>query len=338
MAKLELFSLIVCNILANICYSIIVPFLPLEFKRFELDERIYGYIFGVFAAAVMIGSLVVGKLLSTYGRKLILISGLALMGASMLWFGFIEDVENHYLLTVMWLVIRSIQGVSSSMIQTTSYAITAITYPDDQQKYLGFLEASMGVGLLIGPVAGSILYSSLGFKITFFVIGSAFVILTPLLRFVIPRSVDDIDIRDVVGYESSMSLIRSFSIDHGPKTMKYSELFKRKIFWFTSIAAFFAYFQSWYMEPVLALRLTEFGVDNIFLGVFFAFQPITYVICISLKKLNKLSLKINNALLLHLKLKYFMVYWSLWWKALDFYWIIVNRNFSVLCWTITSYN
>ena len=94
------------------------------------------------------------------------------------------------------------------MIQTTSYAIVAITFPDDQQRYLGFLEASMGVGLLVGPVAGSILYTTLGFKSTFFVIGATFIALAPLLRFVIPKSVDDHDLSNISGIENSMSLVQ----------------------------------------------------------------------------------------------------------------------------------
>ena len=231
----------------------------------------------MYALAVMIGSLVVGKLLTRFGRKFILIFGLTMMGCSMFCFGFITYIESHVVLIIVWLIIRAIQGCSSSMIQTTSYAIVAITFPEEQQRYLGFLEASMGVGLLVGPVAGSILYSTLGFKATFFWIGVTFISLAPLLRFVIPKSVDDHDISSLSGIENSMSLVRSFSLDPGPRTIKYSELFSRKVFVFTAVAAFFSYFQSWYLEPVLALRITEFGVSSLFIGFFFALSPITYV-------------------------------------------------------------
>lgn len=77
MVSLELMSLIMVNILSNICYSILVPFLPIEFAHYDIHVSMYGYIFAMYALAVMVGSPIVGKALTVYGRKLILILGLS---------------------------------------------------------------------------------------------------------------------------------------------------------------------------------------------------------------------------------------------------------------------
>mmetsp|Transcript_4593 Transcript_4593/g.3863 ORF Transcript_4593/g.3863 Transcript_4593/m.3863 type:complete len:95 (+) Transcript_4593:155-439(+) len=94
----------------------------------------------------MIGSLFVGKLLAILGRKVILITGIISMGICMVSFSLIDYFSNKVMIIIACIIIRSLQGVSSSMIQTTSYAIVTACYPQDQQKFLGYIETSVGIG------------------------------------------------------------------------------------------------------------------------------------------------------------------------------------------------
>ena len=269
----------------------------------------------MYAFAVMIGSLIVGKLLAVLGRKTILIFGLALMGISMISFGFITYIHSKIVLIVVSLGIRGLQGFSSSMIQTTSYAIIAIIFKDNQQKYLGYLESSMGVGLITGPMIGSAIYSLFGFEATFFVIGGIFIILAPLLFFVIPKSVNEKD-QDAdysashsgfIRYSSAIYRVssrvshRAIQLAHksdfgekdsplliarreknnknAPKEpVKYYKVLLRPIFLTTSLATFLSYFWSCYMEPVMALRLDEFDLSPFWIGAFFSIASLMYTI------------------------------------------------------------
>lgn len=36
-------------------------------------------------------------------------------------------------------------------------------FPDDKEKIVGWVEALTGLGLILGPIIGSMLYSALGF-------------------------------------------------------------------------------------------------------------------------------------------------------------------------------
>ena len=164
-----LVMMIVANLFANICYAVIVPFLPLEFKKFGLDEQIYGYIyiFGVYAGAGMVGSLAVGKLMTKVGRRIMLVWGMLFLGISMIAFGFIHYAPNNLILTIVWLWLRTVEGISTSMICTTWYSIVVITYRSNQLKYLGYLESTIGIGMMIGPFVGSVLYEFFGFEVTF---------------------------------------------------------------------------------------------------------------------------------------------------------------------------
>ena len=69
----ELIGIIIFNVFSNTCYTIVVPFLPLEFQKYDLGVEMYGYIFGMYAFAGMASSLIIGKLLVLLGRKAILV-------------------------------------------------------------------------------------------------------------------------------------------------------------------------------------------------------------------------------------------------------------------------
>jgi len=168
----------------------VIPFLPVELKKYGIPTHIFGYIFGVYALASIICSFFVGKLLKKFGRKMILILGIISMGASMLSFALIEYIHNINFLIFICILIRCLQGMSSSMIQTTAYAIVSACYPNEQQKYLGIIETSIGMGLAIGPLIGAVVYSFLGFQKTFYSIGILFIILGPVLYCSIPNAID----------------------------------------------------------------------------------------------------------------------------------------------------
>ena len=229
----------------------------------------------MYAFAVMIGALIVGKLLTILRRKFILNSGIIMMGLSMLAFGFITYIESKVLLIIVWLVIRGLQGFSSTMVKTTSYAIITIVYKDNKQKYLGILQTFLGVGMITGPLIGSTLYTFAGFQTTFFGIGATFICLVPILVFAIPNTVNikdhNIDSRASIrsiSWRSSTLLKQSqdsdnISIDESYKTMSqiqnhnlidkdeienedeqvsYLKLLFLPVFFITSLIAFLSFF------------------------------------------------------------------------------------------------
>ena len=52
------------------------------------------------------------------------------------------------------------------------------------------MEAFTGIGLILGPIIGSVLYTFLGFSKTFFVFGSLFVIISLSIYKVFPSVID----------------------------------------------------------------------------------------------------------------------------------------------------
>jgi MFS family permease len=55
--------------------------------------------------------------------------------------------------------LRFFQGLGDSLVSTAAYSIITIEFPTKKQSYIGYCQASVGIGLMIGPVIGQALYS-----------------------------------------------------------------------------------------------------------------------------------------------------------------------------------
>ena len=132
----------------------------------------------------------------------------------------------------VWIICRTIQGMAAATLNTTWWAIVTAIYQRDNQKYLGVLSAAIGVGLLIGPVIGSTLYTLFGFQGTFLSIGFLFLFLIPILVKLVPSSVD-INDREV-SESSVLRLNDNNSTDNKEqRPLSYLRLLWSRIYFFT---------------------------------------------------------------------------------------------------------
>lgn len=77
---------------------------------------------------------------------------------------FVEDKTGFIVFSFIW---KFLCGVGAGINSTSSFAIIATHYKEDREKAIGMLEASSGVGLLLGPLIGSILYEIGGYTLPF---------------------------------------------------------------------------------------------------------------------------------------------------------------------------
>lgn len=61
-------------------------------------------------------------------------------------------------------------GLGAGINSCSSFAIVATHYKSDRERMIGMMESSSGVGLLMGPFLGAILYSVGGYVLPFFAI------------------------------------------------------------------------------------------------------------------------------------------------------------------------
>ena len=73
---------------------------------------------------------------------------------------------------------------------TCSFALVNQTFVEDRVRYLGYIKASTGLGLMLGPSLGSLIYGFFGYAITFYFF-SVFIFLAIVLQTIlIPNSVN----------------------------------------------------------------------------------------------------------------------------------------------------
>lgn len=70
------------------------------------------------------------------------------------------------------------------------FSVVTIEFPEDQDKYIGWAEAAIGIGLVLGPVLGSFLFNFVGYTITFLVFGALLLIGAIMIQVLLPSRVN----------------------------------------------------------------------------------------------------------------------------------------------------
>ena len=82
--------IVFCNLVSNSAYSVVAPFLPIEFERKEIVGTAVGMIFALYSVGVIVMAPIIGKNVDRVGAKNTISLGLGCMGTTFICFGFIE--------------------------------------------------------------------------------------------------------------------------------------------------------------------------------------------------------------------------------------------------------
>jgi MFS family permease len=70
--------------------------------------------------------------------------------------------------------------------------LVTIEFPTKREEYMGYCEASVGVGLMIGPVLGSLVYGFVGYEKTFYVFGAVIGLGLLTVSILLPRRLNHV--------------------------------------------------------------------------------------------------------------------------------------------------
>jgi MFS family permease len=82
---------------------------------------------------------------------------------------YVNDKETFIIMSFVW---KFLCGLGAGINSTSSMAIIAKHYKHDRERTIGMIEASSGIGLLLGPFFGAILYQIGGYVLPFFATGN----------------------------------------------------------------------------------------------------------------------------------------------------------------------
>jgi len=143
-------------------FGILIPILP-TFAQNELmmSETLIGLNIGIFSLMQFIFNPLWGRLSDIYGRKPILIFGLAGNVVSYIITGLV--LAGVWKSVLLLFVSRALAGFFSANIGAAMAYISDVTPPKDRSKGMGLIGAAFGLGFVFGPFIGGVLAKHYGF-------------------------------------------------------------------------------------------------------------------------------------------------------------------------------
>ena len=131
--------------------AIVFPQVPLYADRLHATPFMIGWIIAAFSIAQLLSSTVWGRFSDHYGRRPALLAGLLAAAMGFVIFGFANTV---------WLLFisRLIQGAGGGTTGVTQAYVTDTVTPGNRARALGWLSAATNLGVMIGPVIGSVTF------------------------------------------------------------------------------------------------------------------------------------------------------------------------------------
>jgi MFS family permease len=71
--------------------------------------------------------------------------------------------------------------------------VITIEFPTKREEYVGYCQSACGIGLMIGPVLGSMIYGQLGYENTFFTFAGILLASCALVFFILPKRLNKLD-------------------------------------------------------------------------------------------------------------------------------------------------
>ena len=162
--KVTLGLLLLNLFIAFLGIGLVIPVLPTLMNELQLSGTVVGYLTAAFAIAQLIVSPFAGKAVDKYGRKIMIVLGLFMFGASEFLFGLGKTIEVLF-------ISRVLGGISAAFIMPAVTAFIAdITTMETRPKALGYMSAAISTGFIIGPGIGGFL-ADFGTRVPFFFAG-----------------------------------------------------------------------------------------------------------------------------------------------------------------------
>ncbi len=150
-------------LLAALDQTIVSTAGPTIQKALNIDNALYSWITTAYLVASTVMVPIYGKLSDLYGRKPILLTGIAIfLGGSVLC-GFANSAE-------FLILARGLQGLGSAALFTSALSIISDMFPPAERgKWSGLFGAVFGLSSVVGPLVGGFLTDHVNWQSNFFV-------------------------------------------------------------------------------------------------------------------------------------------------------------------------
>jgi DHA1 family tetracycline resistance protein-like MFS transporter len=132
-------------------FGVVIPIIPSYAEHgFGASDFTIGLLVASFSFAQLLFTPLWGRLSDRYGRKPILLIGLAMTVVSYVMFGMAESMAVLF-------ASRLLGGIGGANISAAQAYIADVTLPEERAKGMGMIGAAFGLGFVFGPVIGGVL-------------------------------------------------------------------------------------------------------------------------------------------------------------------------------------
>jgi EmrB/QacA subfamily drug resistance transporter len=127
------------------------------------DLHLYSWVFAAFLLTQTATTVVFGKLADLYGRKPVVLIGIAVFLIGSLLCGFAWSMPSL-------IIFRLVQGIGAGAIQPVCLTVVGDLYPGEQRaKIQGYLASVWGISSVLGPLAGGLIIEQLSWAWIFWI-------------------------------------------------------------------------------------------------------------------------------------------------------------------------
>lgn len=180
-AKLGVLFLIV--FIDLIGFGMVIPLLPLYAETFAPSPLTLGFLMASFSAMQFLFAPVLGRLSDRFGRRPILLLSLAGGVVGYLLLGFAASLPTLF-------AARIVAGIAGANISTAQAVIADITGPEGRARGMGIIGAAFGLGFILGPAFGGLLYEAFGPGAPGFGAAATTALAFALTWFLLPETLD----------------------------------------------------------------------------------------------------------------------------------------------------
>lgn len=161
--------------------GLVIPIMPTYMIELHINGSIVGLLVAAFSLTQLIFSPFGGKLSDSIGRKKIIIAGMIIFAVSEWIFGV---ANSSFLLFAS----RMLGGIGAALIMPSVMAYAAdVTSTKERAKGMGFINAAITTGFIIGPGIGGYI-AEFGIRVPFFAAAVAGVVAAIITLLVLPES------------------------------------------------------------------------------------------------------------------------------------------------------
>lgn len=193
-----------------ICYTMIIPFLPVYLLELGVEREELalwsGLSFSIsfFVAAVM--APVWGRLADKHGKKLMAVRAGLLIGISYLWGAFVQD-EYQFLL------VRAFQGFANGFMPAAMTMVSLSVPKERVGTAMGIFQMGLVLGNTVGPLTGGLTELAVGMRPVFAVAGiTLFIVTAAIAIFVKEPQVDSVTPVKVTSFKEDLKAAKKNTI------------------------------------------------------------------------------------------------------------------------------